>query len=105
MEYIHSWEHAVIDAYKPMPYHKGWKKCKRCHEIPRIWEFNNGNNAKCRCSNKYDEAQAVSESVLSYIKRHKGSALHYQGEEELRLAWNKYVETGEKQTKLPEGQW
>lgn len=104
MEYIHGWEHAVINAYEPIQYHKGWKKCKRCHEIPRIWEFNNGNNAKCRCGDLYDPAPAISESILSYVKRNNGSALDYD-HDALRKAWNKYVEIGEKQTELPEGQW
>lgn len=101
---MYSWDIATIDAYKPIQDHKGWKKCKVCKEIPRIWEFNNGSHAKCRCSYKYDESRASSESILSYVKRNNGSALNYD-HDGLRKAWNKFIETGESQNKLPEGQW
>ena len=94
----------LIDAFKPLESVKGWKKCKTCGKFPRVWEFNNGSFADCKCGQKYKDSGVRSESILSFITRNNGSALHYNGREQLRENWNKYIETGLK-TELPKEQW
>ncbi len=98
-----AWATSVIDAYKSMTSVKGWKKCKGCGEFPRLWIFDNGRFAKCCCSGKYEGGEARAESIISYIKRNDMSCADYP-QDALRIAWNRYVETGERQTELPEGQ-
>ena len=98
------WPFHAIDAYKPVPEDEDWKPCPNCEVVPRIWQFNNGEHATCWCTELYEESQARAESVLSFMKRNNGSLLNYDGDA-LRKAWNRYVETGETQNQLPEGQW
>lgn len=96
----------VSDFYEPLESVKGWKKCKFCGEFPRIWIFDNGSYARCLCGypERYTaEHEARSESILSVLKR-TGSVREYT-RDNLRLAWNKWVETGIRQNKLGEGQW
>lgn len=103
---MYAWNVAVTDAYEPIQYHKGWKKCLVCKEIPRIWIFDNGNFASCRCRYMYDPPQARAESIMSYVVRNNGSLVgHEDSQESLRKVWNKYIETGEEQINLPDGQW
>lgn len=101
---MYSWEDATIDDYKPIPYHKGWKKCPKCKEIPRLWIFDNGKFAKCRCRHRFEGAPVRSESILSFVKRNKGS-LHGYDNNILRIKWNVWVMMGFDQSKLPEGIW
>ena len=101
-----SWDVACIDAYKPIPYHKGWKKCPKCGEIPRLWIFDNGAFARCRCLMKYDPDPVRAESIMSYAKRHNGSIYgRVPTQEMLRMKWNAWVSHGVKQDKLREGWW
>lgn len=85
----------IPDWYEPLSSVKGWKKCKRCGEFPRVWAFNNGLSAKCCCSDLYGQPEAEAESVCSYANRNSGSLIGYS-EDRLRENWNKRVETGEK---------
>lgn len=101
---MYSWECATIEDYKPLKSVKGWKKCKNCSSFPRVWSFNNGVYAKCRCTYKYDVHQAMAESVCSYAKRNNGSLLNYDNNEIVRQ-WNLYVKTNIPQNKLEKGRW
>lgn len=92
-----------LDAYEKLEDTDGWLVCKVCGVHPRAWMFNNGSHATCLCFRMYDYHPARSESILSVYKR-TGLTAEYN-RDNLRLAWNKYVETGEMQNKLPEGQW
>lgn len=98
------WEHATISAYVEPKDSVWWFKCRKCHERPRVWRFDNGCHAKCCCGYKYDPAPARSESVMSHVRRHDGSLVGYDGDA-LRMAWNRWIETGKRQDQLPEGQW
>lgn len=103
---MYSWKEACNDAYEPIKYHKGWKKCKVCNEIPRLWIFDNGSYANCRCYYRWSETPVQVESILSYVKRNNGYLGDFvKSEERLRLAWNEFVKTGEFQNKLLEGRW
>lgn len=78
--------------------------CKKCNEFPRVWEFNNGSTARCCCPDGlYTESPARAESIGSVVKRTGGFAEYSR--DGLRLAWNKFVETGQEQNKLIDGQW
>lgn len=96
------WEHAVIDAYKPLESVKGWKKCIACKEFPRVWIFDNGRYAKCCCGDKYSQDGAQAESIMSVYKR-TGKTAEYDPDE-LRVAWNLYVTTGHP-VKLKDERW
>jgi hypothetical protein len=93
----------LIEAYKPLASVKGWKKCKYCKCFPRVWEFNNGSFAGCKCNKKYTDSKVRSESILSYITRNNGSALNYP-HDGLRKAWNHFIITNEI-INLPKNQW
>lgn len=77
--------------------------CKACDEYPKVWAFDNGLFARCKCRYRYDAAPAQAESIISVLKR-TGSTTEYS-EGNLQTAWNKFVETGIDQTTLPDGQW
>lgn len=101
VDILYSMRH--IDAYERLVDPEGWSKCSTCGVHPRIWTFNNGSWATCLCFKKYDNHPVRTESVLSVYKR-TGLTAEYS-RDNLRLAWNKYVDTGVVQNKLPEGQW
>lgn len=99
------WDHAVIDAFKPLESIRGWKKCRGCGEFPRVWIFDNGSFATCCCNlDKFGQNEARSESIMSVHARNKGNISEYS-RNNLRAAWNEYVLTGERQNKLEEGRW
>lgn len=97
------WSQACCDAYQPLVSVKGWKRCKKCNEFPRVWEFDNGLHAKCCCGTLYGPSQARAESILSVYKR--TYATQEYSRDSLRTAWNRFVETGIAQDTLPEGRW
>lgn len=99
-----SWRHAVIDAYEPLEDVTGWERCPRCGEHPRVWQFDNGSHASCKCGERYRPSLARAESILSFVRRNNGSCLGYP-DNELRDRWNEYARTGEPQNELPEGRW
>lgn len=98
------WKFAVSDAYEPLESVKGWRKCPRCKEFPRVWAFDNGLFAKCCCGHRWDPGPARAESILSVVKRTGGSAAEYS-RDNIRIAWNRFIETGTPQNILPEGRW
>ena len=98
----------LIDAYRPIEEvlpkgaRYGWLECTGCNEKPRLWVFDNGRYASCKCFKKYGR-HVCSESCLSTLKR--GASLvedHYCGE--LRNNWNHWVVTGEI-IELETGRW
>lgn len=97
------WQYRVIDAYKPLENTHTWLRCEVCGRHPRVWLFNNGRHAKCLCGDLYSAAPARVESVMSIYKR-TGMTTEYRTDD-LKGAWNKFVETGVEQNKLPEGLW
>lgn len=100
---MYSWELACIDAYKILSNYDGWLKCKSCNEYPRLWIFDNGQYARCRCNYKYDNADVRTESIMSYYRR-TGKTDNPLAEISLKEAWNNYVTTG-KRKPLPLGHW
>jgi hypothetical protein len=89
------WDSSVIEAFKVLDDDTEWLKCNDCGVKPRIWVYDNGSHASCVCKSKYDASPANSESIMSVLKRTMNIADYSR--DNLRLAWNKYVETGEEQ--------
>ena len=84
----YSWAAACIDDYKPLDNTDKWDRCPNCSEYPRVWVFDNGNYAKCRCSYKYEEPQATAESITSAC--YKRGIPYEEYQEYLRKEWNAY---------------
>ena len=102
-------KYKCISAYTIPKDVEKWLPCPNCGLKPLTWEFNNGSSTACGCGkNEYDHFSIHSESIMSYITRHNGSALHYNSNN-LRLNWNLWVTTGkelETHSKLRElGRW
>lgn len=102
------WSNSCIDSYDPIDVVSDWwggefLECPKCDRKPRLWIFDNGKFAKCQCCEVYGQPMARSESITSVHMR-TGNTAEYNLDD-LRLAWNKYVETGEPQNKLAEGIW
>jgi hypothetical protein len=86
---IYSWDDATIDAYKPLADATGWEQCPNCHEYPRVWVFDNGNYAKCRCHYKY-EGCVFAESIIDACVVRK--VPYEEWLDYLRLAWNAHCQ-------------
>ena len=88
-------KYKAISAYKIPERPSEWKECPNCGLRPIIWEFNNGSSTACGCGeNEYRHFSIYTESIMSYINRHNGSALDYDSDK-LRKNWNHWVSTGE----------
>ncbi len=86
----HRQKYKGISAYKRTN-SKFWLPCSDCSLIPLIWEFNNGRSTACGCGkDEYVHHSIHAESIMSYVKRNKGSAAGYDSDE-LRINWNKWV--------------
>lgn len=87
-------KYKAISAYKQVEKPYMWLPCPNCGLIPLIWEFNNGRSTACGCGkNEYDHFSIGAESIMSYVKRHGGSALGYY-QDELMQNWNLWVKYG-----------
>jgi hypothetical protein len=88
-------KYKCIEAYRKVSNPTKWMNCKDCGLIPLVWEFNNGRSTGCGCGeNEYRHHSIHAESIMSWVKRHNGSALGYNSDE-LRTNWNHWVKTGE----------
>ena len=106
---IISGKYKCISAYKIPDKPDGWLNCNNCGLKPLVWEFNNGSSTGCGCGeNEYKSFSIYSESIMSWVTRHGGSALNYDSDN-LRKNWNHWVETGEelcpREKLLTEGKW
>jgi len=97
------WKFHALEVYKPVE-EEGWEPCPTCGVKPRAWVFNGGRFAKCLCSDLLGESQARAESIDSLLKRTGGHIAGYHPDA-IRDAWNRFVDTGERQNSLPAGRW
>lgn len=107
--YVYIYSYDLIDAYKTiedhfddsewwskynmvMPkYNKVWLECPKCKALPKLWVFDNGSYASCKChNNTYQNMTVSSEDINSVLKRCNGSAVEYD-RDNLRKAWNNYT--------------
>jgi len=106
---IISGRYKCISAYEIPKKPEDWRNCPNCGLKPLVWEFNNGRSTACGCGeNEYRHFSIYSESVMSWVKRNSGSALHYDFDK-LRINWNHWVESGQelepREKLLQEGKW
>ena len=100
VKYLKEWrefrkKYKCTSAYKKVDKPHYWLPCKNCGLIPLVWEFDNGKKTGCGCGeDDYNHHSIQAESVMSYVKRHNGSALGFISDE-LRMNWNQWVMTGQ----------
>ena len=95
-------EYTLINSYKtleelydiPFPimteWHSDkWENCPNCDAKPKVWEFNNGRYAACKCNSRYDKKDISATSIGDHIIKNNGSAAGYQ-QLELRDNWNQH---------------
>tara|TARA_R110000772_G_scaffold20466_5_gene56832 strand:+ start:3294 stop:3650 length:357 start_codon:yes stop_codon:yes gene_type:complete len=95
-------EYDLIDSYKTLeeaydiPYpimgewHSDkWNTCPICEAKPKVWEFNNGRFACCKCNTRYGKNAASAIPIMEYVRNNNGSALDFP-RLQLRDNWNKY---------------
>lgn len=72
-------------------YNKVWLECPKCQALPKLWVFNNGSYASCKCHNNTYKNMTISvEDINSTLIRCNGSAVEYDSDN-LRKAWNSYA--------------
>jgi hypothetical protein len=88
-------KYKCISAYKIPDNPEEWLPCPNCNLKPLVWEFNNGRSTGCGCGeNEYKHFSIWSESIMSWVTRHGGSALDFDSDA-LRKNWNHWVEFGD----------
>ena len=65
---------------------KNWKTCPICKTKPMIWEFDNGNYAKCTCYGYYSSGVSAVD-LGTYMRENNGSMLDFP-DAELMDNWN-----------------
>lgn len=88
-------KYKCISAYQIPDKIEEWLPCPNCGLKPLVWEFDNGRSTGCGCGeNEYNHFSINSESIMSWINRHGGSAMEYNTDK-LKENWNHWVKTGE----------
>lgn len=91
MQYLNNSHYNLIDDYIYPENLEEWKECPYCNAKPKIWIFDNGRYASCKCHNsKYDCRTIQAESLNVYYFRN-GSWKDFNSNE-LRDNWNKFCE-------------
>lgn len=88
-------KYKCISAYQIPDKIEDWLPCPNCNLKPLVWEFDNGRSTGCGCGeNEYNHFSIYSESIMSWVNRHGGSAMEYNSNK-LKENWNHWVKTGE----------
>lgn len=88
-------KYKCISTYQIPDKIEDWLPCPNCGLKPLVWEFDNGRSTGCGCGeNEYNHFSINSESIMSWINRHGGSAMEYNTDK-LKENWNHWVKTGE----------
>lgn len=75
-----------------------WNNCPKCDAKPRVWCFNNGRHATCKCYGVYDKkVEAI--SVVEYHNKNDGDMSNYP-HNQLRDNWNMRCENTERLMKI-----
>lgn len=67
-----------------------WELCPNCEEKPRLWIYDNGEFAKCKCQDTYEKAAAEGMSIWQFHNLHNGDMTNWN-HNDLRDHWNLYV--------------
>lgn len=93
-EFDYTNDYDLIDDYKFPLNIDDWNNCPACDSKPKVWVYDNGRSASCKCHNsKYDHRSIFAESILSYYENN--GSLDGYGSEDLRDNWNHWAKTGE----------
>lgn len=88
-------KYKCISAYQIPDKIEEWLPCPNCNLKPLVWEFDNGRSTGCGCGeNEYNHFSIYSESIMSWVNRHGGSAMEYNSNK-LKENWNHWVRTSE----------
>ena len=69
---------------------KSWLSCPKCKALPKLWLFDNGRYAACKCHfNTYKHFDINCIGVSEYARGNNGSLVGYN-DDELRTSWNNY---------------
>jgi hypothetical protein len=86
----------ITDAYIHLEHRRhpqldkgDWLVCPKCAEKPRVWQFDNGNYAKCKCFERYENGVSA-ESICESMTKHNGSMGFYDMDG-LRKVWNNHI--------------
>jgi hypothetical protein len=81
---------SIFEKYPMLDYcnPENWTDCPECESKPKIWSFNNGNYACCKCYSKYGNHDVEAINILEYLNQNDGSAEGYQ-DDQLMKNWNK----------------
>ncbi len=85
-------EYDLIDTYKELTEKDNpsvWLTCPICIAKPRIWCFDNGRFAACKCSKKYSGPNITAIVVMPYYRSH-GTLAGFP-DNELRDNWNLHI--------------
>lgn len=96
-KYKYRHQYDLIDSYVFPEDVDKWLECPVCNSKPKVWKFDNGRSASCKCHNStYDHFAIYAESIKSCIVNDGGgvSFANYD-DDALRDNWNHWVKTGE----------
>lgn len=92
-------EYDLIDAYVILEEEgfdsSTWNSCPVCKAKPKVWIFDNGRFADCKCGKKYSKRSVKAISIGEYVRNNNGSMARYP-DDELRINWNRRCEELEK---------
>lgn len=106
-KYKHRWTYQLTDSYIFPEDLEEWDNCPVCNAKPKVWEFNNGRYASCRCHNsEYDHHIIYAESIMSCYINDNGSLKNHK-DDGLKNNWNTWCRTGEVLFSKPsiDGRW
>ena len=89
----------IPDFYTPIESYYGllpddFHTCPDCLTKPRLWIFDNGEQAKCNCNDTYDAASAYGICIWDYHKLHNGDMSGWN-HNDLMNNWNKVAKERE----------
>ena len=85
------WKYMSFDFYKEPENKESWLECPECGLTPKIWVFDNGEQAHCVCGeNSYKHKHSVSAKPIGDYVRETGGFTGYDGDN-LRKIWNEYI--------------
>jgi len=86
-------EYDLINSYKTLEEEgfdpNQWDTCPKCDAKPKVWIFDNGSFADCKCGKKYTDSSVSAIAVMTYYRLH--NTLAGYPDNELRDNWNKRV--------------
>jgi hypothetical protein len=96
----------ITDSYKDMSEEQfvipeDWHDCPVCFVKPRLWIFDNGCFAKCKCDEMYGKSSASGIAIRQWMDNHNGSMAGYDSAHpDLRDNWNKVVFNRKRKIKI-----